>query len=492
MTPEKQEVDDLRSEVGSLRLQVVDMDGRIDALSRMVDRLLEERAMTGSEGGASGSKSSINRMMDVKHEIPSLVSPASEADNNCWSKKRRLDDVQQQWDECMSLDVNAPPGVNMKMEAGEEVNGVASSISTDNTHGLGAVQVKSELVYQFPGEATAPTGVEEEDRRQGAIVGGGALCRDSSFLRDLDNMSIGSVGSLGSMIAAGGSGLGSLDLIDVTGEVSVHMSGESGAPGGITGAGINADHNVGGDHETSTVTGMDMLNESMFELDFEAEITSMSSGSDDVGKEQSSVEETRSPGEGEVVTNNKHQSAALISAVGGDADDSAESVGQTDAARDNTSTAAEGDVVVVTAPVVPVPVDAGTVSPDQAARIEELTASLDSMPPESKFKLAEGLLALAQNPGVVSTFANNGGTAAAATGSGNSIHSGAIPTTSRIVAPEASTPEIALPLASAALGAFMVHYAQAQAVKEPAGVVAVAAAAMDPSRHALERTASLR
>ncbi|CAM9612296.1 unnamed protein product [Ectocarpus fasciculatus] len=348
VTPEKQEVDDLRSEVGSLRLQVVDMDGRIDALSRMVDRLLEER----SAGGAG---------VDVKHEIPPTAG---------WAKKRRLAgewdgtaDAKESEGSAVVRVAAGPPRVKM------EATGVPTAVSGGGggENDAAAVRVKPELseepVYQFSmgtgGDPTAGAGDGE-----GLIIGGGALCRDSSFLRDLDNMSIGSAGSL----MGGGGSLGPLELIDVA-------SGEDGEKSRAVGS-----------------TGGDAMNESFFDLDFDAEITSMpgadlTSGDGQRQQQQPSASET----------------AAI----------------EPCSAKPATSTPA--------APVAEV--------------------------------------APASAPGVVNTLANGG--------------RGGV----------AEPPEIALPLASAAIGAFMVHYATAQAVKEPAS--AVAAVALDKSRHALERTASL-
>lgn len=341
VTPEKQEVDDLRSEVGSLRLQVTDMDGRIDALSRMVDRLLEERS-AGAGAGADGA--------NVKHEIP----PAAG-----WAKKRRLDG---EWDgtaDAGESDGGAvvrlaagPPRV--KMEAGETAGEPASPGGEDT--GNGTVRIKPELsrdpVYQFSADTAegASTG-----GAGGEIIGGGALCRDSSFMRDLDNMSIGSVGSL----VTGGGSLGPLELIDVS-------SGDDG----------NA--RAGGN------TGLDAMNESFFDIDFEAEITSM-------------------PGSDVASTDSQQQQ-----------------------------------------------------QPKPAADPAAIEAS-----PER-------------------TSAPSASTATVAVAAPVAVAAAAAP----------KTPEIAMPLASAALGAFVAHYAKANAVKEPAN--AVAAVAMDASRRALERTASLR
>ncbi|CAM9282588.1 unnamed protein product [Scytosiphon promiscuus] len=361
VTPEKQEVDDLRSEVGTLRLQVTDMDSRIDALSRMVDRLLEERSV--------GSAGTVTDGASVKHEIPLTAG---------WAKKRRLVG---EWDG--SADANDPEGgavvrlsagpPRVKMEAGDAAAGEEAAVSSSGGAGGGqedaaAVRVKAELsseatVYQFStGEtgATADAGVGE-----GMIIGGGALCRDSSFLRDLDNMSIGSVGSM-----LGGSGsLGPLELIDVT-------SSENGGD----------DSGAGGGH-----AGVDAMNESIFDIDFDAEITSMSDSAN--GDRQ------------------QHQPSA-----------------------------------------------------NEPAAIEACSSEKASARPEAA---------------PVNT----------APASSSALAVGVTATVARAATPP-ETPEIAMPLASAALGAFMVHYATAKAVKEPAN--AVAAVAMDSSRHALERTASLR
>lgn len=352
VTPEKQEVDDLRSEVGSLRLQVVDMDGRIDALSRMVDRLLEER----SAGGVG---------VDVKHEI----SPTAG-----WAKKRRLAG---EWDGTAGAN-ESEGGAVVRVAAGAprvkmEATGVPAAVSGGGGGGendAAAVRVKPELseepVYQFSmgtgGDSTAGAGDGD-----GLIIGGGALCRDSSFMRDLDNMNIGSAGSL----MDGGGSLGPLELIDVA-------SSEDG----------EKSRAVGG-------TGEDAMNESFFDIDFDAEITSMP-GSDIASKDGQRQQQQPSASETAAIEASSAKPAASA-----------------------TSTPA--------APVADV--------------------------------------APASAPGVVNTLANGG--------------RGGV----------AEPPEIALPLASAAIGAFMVHYATAQAVNEPAS--AVAAVALDKSRHALERTASL-
>lgn len=345
-------------------MQVTDMDSRIDALSRMVDRLLEERSDDGGAGAVTDGAS-------VKHEIPL---------NAVWAKKRRLVG---EWDG--SADANQSDGgavvrlsagpPRVKMEAGDAVNGEQSAAGLNDGGGAqkdpAAVRVKAELsgegpVYQFSaGESGGTTDAGVGD---GMIIGGGALCRDSSFLRDLDNMSIGSVGSM-----LGGSGsLGPLELIDVT-------SSDNGGDGARAG---------------DTNTAVDAMNESIFDIDFDAEITSMS---------------------GSTHGERQHQPSA----------------------SDATAAIEPG-------------------SPGRSAALPTPTPAV----------------------GAASTPA----TAAAAT---NSAAVAVTPTLSR-----GAPPEIAMPLASAALGAFMVHYATAKAAKEPAN--AVAAVAMDTSRHALERTASLR
>lgn len=354
VTPEKQEVDDLRSEVGSLRLQVTDMDGRIDALSRMVDRLLEERS-----AGAGGDG------VNVKHEIP----PAAG-----WAKKRRLDG---EWDgtaDAGESDGGAvvrlaagPPRV--KMEAAEPASLSGGAAENDAT-----VRVKTELsrgpVYQFSAETAGASAAAGAAGGEGEIIGGGALCRDSSFLRDLDNMSIGSVGSM----MTGGGSLGPLELIDVA-------------------ASDDENTRAGGN------TGLDAMNESFFDIDFDAEITSMP-GSDVASHDGQPQQQQR-------------------------------------------STPASG-------------ADPATIEASPSAS----TATVMAAPPND----LPSPLVLTSAPAV------NGGRG--------------------VAAPAPETPEIAMPLASAALGAFVAHYAKASAVNEPAS--AVAAVAMDTSRRALERTASLR
>lgn len=396
VAPEKQEVDDLRSEVGSLRLQVTDMDGRIDALSRMVDRLLEERSV-GIGNGSSVVVAGVDGV-GVKHEIPTGAG---------WAKKRRLDG---EWDATPAADTAERGVVRVaagppcaKMETGED-SGVPEVRETSSA--LVKAEPTENPTYQFSVEAAGGTAAGDAVGEE-MIIGGGPLCRDSSFLRDLDNMSIGSAGS---------GSLGPLELIDVT-------AGDDRGSGGNGG-------------------GLDF-----FDLDFEAEITSMPGSEPGLNDQQEQEPFATSPA---------------------------------------VSTAAERAA----------PVD-GVVIKDQEARIEELTASLDSMPAESRRKLAEGLLTLAQNPGVVSTFAKGGAAgaaniAASATGteSGSAVRSAAAVANGGGRVPATEAPEIAMPLASAALGAFMVHYAQAKAVKEPAS--SVAAVAMDASRHALKSAASSR
>ena len=367
VTPEKQEVDDLRSEVGSLRLQVTDMDGRIDALSRMVDQLLEERSAGAAAVGADGS--------NVKHEIP----PAAG-----WAKKRRLDG---EWDGTTDLKESeggpgrvvrtaaGPPCV--KMESGEDraaMTGDGGGAAEDDA----TVRVKAEL---SEGASTTPSSGAAAD---GMIIGGGALSRNASFLRDLDNMSIGSVGSI--MAGSGGS-LGPLELIDVA-------SGDDG--GNAAGLG-------------------DVMSESFFDMDFEAEITSMP------GSEPSSRDGQ---------CNEQEQ--------------------QQQQQPQRTSSASD-------------PVAAAT----QAFSAQQSASSPPAAAPAT---------ALAATAAV----------AAAAVVPASDVPAPQVPTPPPTAA---KTPEIAMPLASAALGAFMVHYANAKAVKEPSN--AVAAVAMDTSRHALERTTSL-
>lgn len=358
VTPEKQEVDDLRSEVGSLRLQVTDMDGRIDALSRMVDRLLEERSAAGTN--ADGA--------NVRHEVPPTAG---------WAKKRRLDE---EWDGTADAGesdggagVRLAPGLPLvKMEAGE-TTGDLTSLAGGGAGDDATVRVKTELsrgpVYHFSAETAGASAATGEEGGEGEIIGGGALCRDSSFLRDLDNMGIGSVGSM----MAGSSSLGPLELIDVS-------------------SGDDENARAGGN------TGLDAMNESFFDIDFEAEITSMP-GSDFASKDTQQQEQQRIP---------------AASAVN------------------------------------PAPIE---VSPEKPVAPSASTATVAAAPP-----------ALSAAP------AAKGG--------------------HRVAASAPETPEIAMPLASAALGAFVAHYAKANAVKEPAS--AVAAVAMDTSRRALERTASLR
>eukprot|EP00752_Nemacystus_decipiens_P016202 g14489.t1 len=353
VAPEKQEVDDLRSEVGSLRLQVTDMDGRIDALSRMVDLLLEERSAGAAAAAAAGADGA-----NVKHEIP----PAAG-----WAKKRRLDE---EWDGTADASGESDDGTVVRLTAGPpcvktevgETTGETASLVGEGAGNDAAVRVKTELsrgpVYQFPAEAGgAPAGAGGD----GEIIGGGALCRDSTFMRDLDNMSIGSVGSM----MAGGGSLGPLELIDVAGS----EDDENARAGGNT--------------------GLDAMNDSFFDIDFDAEITSMS-GSDAASK------------------NNQQQQQ------------------QQQQQQRNPPASVADPAAIAASPE-------GTSAPTAAA------APMAAAP---------------------------------------------------VAAAAPKTPEIAMPLASAALGAFVAHYAKANAVKEPTN--AVAAVAMDASRRALERTASLR
>ncbi|CAM9901919.1 unnamed protein product [Ascophyllum nodosum] len=202
------------------------------------------------------------------------------------------------------------------------------------------------------------------DSDDGMIIGGGPLCRDSSFLRDLDEMNIRSPAS---MITGGGS-LGPLELVDMTACDEV---------------------------EDNDDCDLDSLEEELLSIDFATGVTPIAGSKCDVA----------------------------------------------------------------------------------------LTASLEAMPADSKFKLAEGLLALAQS-------SRMGAALASASGGGGVPAPLLAPTNSGARGVATEPPEIAIPLASAAIGAFAEYLAQAQAVQEPAN--AVAAVAIDASRRALERTASLR
>lgn len=467
VTPEKQEVDDLRTEVGSLRLQVTDMDSRIDALSRMVDRLLDERSTTGGGVGVGGVAGAVaperGGGVPVKHEILPGAG---------WAKKRRLD---ADWDgncdtntaatEVARLATGSP---RVKMEAGEE-SGMPAAAAAAVAVGRGVegmarpkAEPTEQPVYHFP-----PAEVGDA-ASAGIIVGGGALLRDSSFLRDLDSMSIGSHGSMG----GGGGSLGPLQLVDVT-----------------------TDEDDSGDCDGGSRSGLDVLNESFFDIDFDAEITSMP-GSEHPDQVAGAVsEQQRQP----LQPLQQLPSSSLPSTNDGAEAATAVSID-------------EDEPAIATAPPPAATVAAttdGVGAADQEAKFEELTASLDSMPAESRRKLVEGMLALAQNPAVFSTLANAGaagvsapaahsaeissaGSSSSATTAtsvaGGSSDGGVGGGVSRSAATEA--PEIAMPLASAALCAFAMHYLQAEAVKEPTN--AMSAVAMDPSRHNIKRTASLR
>lgn len=466
MTPEKQEVDDLRTEVGSLRLQVTDMDSRIDALSRMVDRLLDERSTPGCAARVGAPVAAPGREgVPVKNEILPGAG---------WAKKRRLD---ADWDgtcdasavaaEVARLAVGAPPRV--KTEAGQEsgVEAASAAVVAAGRGVEGNVRPKAEPtegpVYNFSAEAGDASSA-------GMIIGGGPLSRESSFLRELDNMSIGSHGSMG-MGGGGGGSLGPLQLVDVT-----------------------TDEDDSGDCGGGSRSGLDVLNESFFDIDFDAEITAMP-GSEQPGQHAAGLSEPpptqQQPSSLPSLLMSPASDGALATTAVSIDENEPSSVGT--AAPPATATAAAGAAAASTE---------GVGAADQEAKFEELTASLDSMPAESRRKLAEGMLALAQNPALFSTLANAGAAGVSAptaysaeiscVGSSSATTSvaggGGGGGGSRSAATEA--PEIAMPLASAALCAFAMHYMQAKAVKEPAG--AMAAAAMDQSRHTVKRTASLR
>lgn len=443
-------MDDLRSEVGSLRLQVVDMDSRIEALSRMVDRLLEERATGG---------------IAVPAEVGKDASSAQP--RKTWTKRRRVEEDHES-SERNSGDVEASvPCVKEDMETScDEIDGDCET---------GPVQVKAEPTpgdsFPFQNDAVGenPVPAVQAQAVEGGgeggdpapvIVGGGPLTRGGgisrdSFLGDLDNMSLGSVDSLGSIAAVS---LSSLEPIDVNTSMS---------QGGVVGGVRTAD----ADEAAGSSAGGTMGFESLFDIDFDAEITAMTPTGGACAEHQGLSPQL----EGSLSRGQQRPAAVGSSAVGAagravpgeiDLGNVSSAVGSIQLSSPAEASSPEGATGM-------------GVSQDQAARIEELKASLDSMPPDSKLKLAEGLLALAQNPGMVATMGGAGVSDPRGT-----LRPG-VPVASR------STPEIAMPLASAALGAFMVRYAQAQAVKEPASSVA-AAVNMDPTQHALKRTASLR
>lgn len=441
-TPEKQEVDDLRSEVGSLRSQVVDMDGRIDALSKMVDRLLEA-------GAAGGGK----------------VTPIPPLEN--WAKKRRLDGElagaadtmkpelaptagQSRSDSAVGIDAAGFAQVKPEVNARETGTSVAegapcSDASPEGSNGvISSAGVKTELTeepeYKFAAQVESLPGDVEGDISgspaggDGMIIGGGALCRDTSFIRNLDNMSIGSVSSL------------ALDMIDLG-------PSDGGSDGG--------DQEALAPTSVEEDTGSDVLNDSLFDIDFEAEITSMS-------------EEPTFPAQDDLFASPLVDPAPAVAS-------------EPQAAAQEATNATVADVTPA--------VNVAMTSKDQTAKIQEVTACLDSMPPESRRKLVEGLMALAQNNGVVSTFPANAASSSTSTApptiaaATSSVPVTSTSSTATTTAARAGTPEIAMPLASAAIGAFMLQHASAF-MNDPAA--AVAAVTLDSSQRTVKRTTSLR
>lgn len=435
-------MDDLRSEVGSLRSQVVDMDGRIDALSKMVDRLLEA-------GAAAGGK----------------VTPIPPLEN--WAKKRRLDGemsgaadtmkpesapaaIQSGSNNPVGVDVaglsQVKPDVNVPETRTIAAEGAPSSDTpSEGSHGvLGSAGVKTELKeepeYKFATQVESLPGDVKGDLGGSAagddeiIIGGGPLCRDTSFIRNLENMSIGSVSSL------------SLDMVDLGPSDGDSGGGDQEA---LAPAGVQED------------TGSDVLNDSLFDIDFEAEITSMSEG-------------PTFPPQDDLFSSPLVDPAPAVA-----------SEPQAAAEEAPTATGAE----------VPPTVNVAMSSKDQTAKIQEVTACLDSMPPESRRKLVEGLMALAQNNGVVSNFSATAApsSTSAAPPAGAAASTTSVPATATApastTAARAGTPEIAMPLASAAIGAFMLQHASAF-MNDPAA--AVAAVTLDSSQRTVKRTTSLR
>lgn len=415
-------------------MQVVDMDGRIDALSKMVDRLLEAGA--GAGGGADAKPTAIPRLEN-------------------WAKRRRLDGElsgvagmrSAVGEEAATAGEGATGLQQVKMENGRQ-SGASLETGNDAEGGTGEPgRVKAELTeepeYKFssqveslPGDVGRDdVGVESDD---GMIIGGGLLCRGTSFIRNLDNMSIGSVSSL--------------DLIDLT----------------SSGGDVGADQIPGQDVASNA------LNDSLFDvIDFEAEITSMSEGPE-VSSSSSVV------GNHDVITS--HDNSALLEAT--------TTVTELQNTVADTSTVAvaapAGSTVMASVSSTPADIATNLMTTDQTAKIQELTACLDSMPPESRRKLAEGLLALAQNPPMGSPFTVTASSNTKPVALGASA--AAAPAATSVVT-ATGTPEIALPLASAALGAFMLQNASAFMNREQAVVAAIK---MDSSRHAIKRTTSLR
>ena len=404
-TPDKQEVDDLRSEVGSLRLQVTDMDHRIETLSRMVDHLLEERSAALGVSDSFGAKS--NGIV-AKHEIPSVAGSA---------KRRRLDEEMDGAEPAASEDFRESSPSRVKVEGVEESAGMEG-----RDDGREMMRVKEEAVessvYPLLRSVSRDNGgvSSDGDSDDGMIIGGGPLCRDSSFLRDLDEMNMGSPAS---MITGGGS-LGPLELVDMTACDEV---------------------------EDNDDCDLDSLEEELLSIDFATGVTPIAGSKCDVVKpcKQSSLALDQPLKQGPVEWS---QGASGASSPG-----------------------------MRYAPMQ------GFVSCEEHSRFKALTASLEAMPADSKFKLAEGLLALAQS-------SRMGAALASASGGGGVPAPLLAPTNSGARGVATEPPEIAIPLASAAIGAFAEYLAQAQAVQEPAN--AVAAVAIDASRRALERTASLR
>ncbi|CAM9145990.1 unnamed protein product [Choristocarpus tenellus] len=533
VTPEKQEVDELRSEVATLRLQVADMDGRIEFLSRMVDDLLQSKF----------------KGLKVDDDMSPVPIPAQSApdekivnagDDSNGSKKRRLVSaglIEEDEKKSTTAGGNMEVPVMVKEACpGGVAAGYRSGIGAGPwASTAGPLPVKMELVpYEEPEtlsmsnlsprlEAMGPVAsgtrspimeetqpsqrLQQEDSERGIlgvdihnrtgdpegfmVVGGGPLSRSNSFMNVLDGM----VG-LGSFASSSGS-IGSM-IVDIAEETTAN----------------NERSRSKDDSEQEACSELDMLSYSLLDLDFEREITSMNreggSGSGEV------VGETLMPTMAWETNSELSTSSfplAVQSTVGAGESDGrgaleSESEVEVDVGYEDDMTPSEeniGGVVSVAKP--------SELSATQSVKLAELTASLNAMPEESRRKLAEGLLTLAQNPDVAAALASNkahkGKHMPVTTSTSCAVDEKPISGSNVLTPPEgepsaftvaytnpivnaAGAPEIALPLASAALGAFMVHYAQAQHIKVTEPAVSSVGADASTLRRRMERTASLQ
>ncbi|KAG5193031.1 HSF-type DNA-binding-domain-containing protein [Tribonema minus] len=111
---------------------------------------------------------------------------------------------------------------------------------------------------------------------------------------------------------------------------------------------------------------------------------------------------------------------------------------------------------------------AAAAAPARDAEVADLAASLSRLPSGAQAKLAEGLLALLQRGDAAAAEAGDSALAAAAAADAAqtaAAAAAAVHEAAAAAAPDA--PEIAMPLASAALGAFLTHFAHRRGLGEP-------------------------